>query len=142
MTDFKATYANYLARLAEDNDHNKKTVFDALEAAGVETVTVDFDGEGDSGNVDEPCFQGGKTDTAPSVTIRVTSYRPDGFEEQTQTLPQAVETLCYGYLAQEHGGWENNEGAFGEFVFDVAGRTIRLEFKQRLMEYETYEHSF
>jgi hypothetical protein len=48
MTDFNTTYANYLARLAEDNDHNKKAVFDALEAAGVETVTVDFDGEGDS----------------------------------------------------------------------------------------------
>ena len=37
-------------------------------------------------------------------------------------------------LEQEQGGWENNDGAFGEFTFDVAERTIELEFNGRFTD--------
>jgi hypothetical protein len=49
-------------------------------------------------------------------------------------LPEAAEELCYGYLEQEHGGWENNDGGQGEFTFNVAERRIELDFNARLSD--------
>jgi hypothetical protein len=37
-----------------------------------------------------------------------------------QTIQGAVETLCYDYLDETHGGWGNNDGGFGGFRLDVA----------------------
>ena len=37
-------------------------------------------------------------------------------------------------LEQTHGGWENNDGAYGEFTFDVAERTIKLDFNERISD--------
>jgi hypothetical protein len=48
-----------------------------------------------------------------------------------------VETLAYEVLAMTHCGWENNDGAFGDIVFDVAERTITLEYNER---YSSFEH--
>ena len=42
-----------------------------------------------------------------------------------------LEDLCYELLACAHSGWENNDGAFGVFVFDIAKRSIELEFSAR-----------
>jgi hypothetical protein len=59
-----------------------------------------------------------------------------------QPLRDAIETLCYDYLEQEHGGWENNDGAYGEFQFDVAERTIELEFSSRYTDVHISYNSF
>jgi hypothetical protein len=57
-------------------------------------------------------------------------------------LPEAVEVLCYGYLEQEHDGWENNDGAYGEFCFDVHERTIALELHVRYTDTHSSDHTF
>jgi hypothetical protein len=71
---------------------------------------------------------------AGSTTGKITPRHKD--------LRQAIETLCYGYLEHEHGGWENNDGAYGEFTFDVAGRRIDLEFNARFTDSTLFNHSF
>jgi hypothetical protein len=58
------------------------------------------------------------------------------------SLREAVEELCYGYLEQENAGWENNDGAFGEFNFDVAERRIALDFNQRFIDYTQHDYTF
>ena len=58
------------------------------------------------------------------------------------TLREAIETLCYDYLEESHGGWENNDGAFGEFHFDVAERSVDLEFHGRFSDTFTTNHTF
>jgi hypothetical protein len=45
-------------------------------------------------------------------------------------------------MEQEHGGWENNDGAYGEFQINVADRTIELEFYSRYTDTQKYSHSF
>jgi ParB family transcriptional regulator, chromosome partitioning protein len=45
-------------------------------------------------------------------------------------------------LEETHGGWENNDGAYGEFTFDVANRTITLAYNERHMESDYSEHVF
>ena len=54
----------------------------------------------------------------------------------------AVEALAYAFLEETHGGWENNEGAFGEFTFDVAERTITLDYNERFESSEYSQHLF
>ena len=60
----------------------------------------------------------------------------------TQTVQEAVETLVYDLLRQTHGGWEINDGAYGEFVFDVAERTIKLDHNERYASSEKFSHEF
>jgi hypothetical protein len=50
-----------------------------------------------------------------------------------QSVSDVVEALAYDLLEEEHGGWENNDGAYGEFRFDVTDRTISLAYHERIM---------
>jgi hypothetical protein len=56
-------------------------------------------------------------------------------------LEAAVETLAWDYL-EIHSGWENNDGAFGAFVFEVPDRTVSLEHNERYTEVSTSTHEF
>jgi hypothetical protein len=56
------------------------------------------------------------------------------------SLHDAIETLCYDYLSQTHGGWENNDGAYGTFEFDVQQRSIRLDFDERFTDTNHHSH--
>jgi hypothetical protein len=49
IDEFMASYQNHQKALAEANAINKNAAFDALAAAGIATVNVESDGEGDSG---------------------------------------------------------------------------------------------
>lgn len=66
-------------------------------------------------------------------------------EKETPTegnLYDALETLAYHWLEDEHGGWENNEGAYGDFVVHVEEMMLTLEHNQRIMEVDTSSHTF
>jgi hypothetical protein len=61
---------------------------------------------------------------------------------KVEDLEAAVEELAWDYLYDNHCGWENNDGAFGTFVFNVPGRTITLEHNERYTELNTSTHEF
>ena len=47
------------------------------------------------------------------------------------SLADAIEKLIFDFLGSAHDGWEDNDGAYGEFTFDVVDRTIRLDYNER-----------
>ena len=57
-------------------------------------------------------------------------------------LRDAIDELCFDYLSQEHGGWENNDGGEGEFTFRVEDSSIDLDFVQFYTESTTHSHTF
>jgi hypothetical protein len=59
-----------------------------------------------------------------------------------EKLASAIEILCYDHLEETHCGWENNDGAYGEFLLDVAERTVELEFHERYTATLTENHTF
>lgn len=148
MTDFDNiadSYERHREALAKANEHNKTALFDALAVAGIISVTAEFDGEGDSGQIESVVACTGDAHVplpATQVRLQHSSRQYDRVATTTSPLPEAIETLCYSYLEQEHGGWENNDGAFGTFEFDVARRTIRLEFNGRFTDVATHNHDF
>jgi len=58
------------------------------------------------------------------------------------TVKEAIERLAYDFLEETHGGWENNEGAYGDFLFDVTERTITLNYNERIETSEYTQHVF
>ncbi len=60
----------------------------------------------------------------------------------TVSIADAIERLAYDLLAQTHCGWENNDGAYGDFTFDVAERTITLDYNERYTASEYSQHVF
>ena len=57
-------------------------------------------------------------------------------------MEEAIEILVYDVLNQKHSGWDNNDGAYGEYTFDVAERTITLDYNERHMESDHSMHVF
>ena len=126
---------------------NKAALFEALARIGVARVAVTFDGCGDSGQIESvEAFTAGNAAVALAGGDRIPIRRAlwDGSAAETQelTIAGAIEALAYDLLEETHGGWEDNDGAYGEFGFDVAARTITLEYNERVMETEYHEHEF
>ena len=59
-----------------------------------------------------------------------------------RNLEAAVEGVAWDYLDDLYSGWENNDGAFGSFVFDVPARTVTLEHNERFTDCNTTSHEF
>ncbi len=126
--------------------YNKGVLFEALARAGIQSVTISFDGYGDSGQMEAPvAFDSDAQERAlPPSTIVVKSVDFDAgkLSEKTITVREYIETLAYDLLEGVHEGWENNDGAYGEFQFSLAEQSISLEYHERYTETRDFEHEF
>jgi len=124
---------------------NKKALFSILAEHGITAVIVNFDGYGDSGQIEDITAQAG--DVAVELPDeRIEILRPGwdspDIERQTHTVREAIEALSYDFLAQTHCGWENNDGAYGDFTFNVTEGSITLDYNERYTASENYSHEF
>ena len=124
---------------------NKTTLFDALAAAGVTHVVVSFDGYGDSGQIENIEVKAGDAAVAmPQAEIEIARAVWDQAEPERSliSVADAIEQLAYDFLEQTHSGWEDSDGAYGDFTFDVAARTITLDYNERYTASEYSQHLF
>jgi hypothetical protein len=145
MDAFNAEYTAYEKLAAELHSVNKLSLFAALAAAGITCVIVTFDGYGDSGQMESFEAKAGEDEVEiPGTVVDIARalYGSNQPERITQSLRDAIETLAYAYLEETHGGWENNDGAYGEFVFDVSSGTIQLDYNERYTTSENHIHEF
>jgi hypothetical protein len=143
--EIMGAYEIHCRALAEANALNKTAVFDALASAGITCVVVTFDGEGDSGQIERVQAYAQKGDTKlpfKAIEVAQAAWNAQKLDISSVPLAQAIETLSYDYLEQEHGGWENNDGAYGEFTFHVAERRIELSFNGRFTDSFLSSHTF
>lgn len=145
MADIMAEIASENATRANLRPANKAAVFAALAGAGIATVVVTFDGYGDSGQIESIDARSADADVPlPEETIAIVGivWGRSEPEERTLSVREAIEHLVYDALTETHGGWENNEGAYGEFDFDVPALEIRLDYNERITSSEYYAHTF
>jgi hypothetical protein len=143
MTNSLGPYDHHL--LASVRPGNKEALFDALHGAGITKVIVEFDGCGDSGQIAAiTAFAGDDTIALPATTIEiaVVSWRSPDITRQHLSITEAIEHVVYNYLEEGHYRWENDDGAYGEFTFDVASRKVTLEFNTRYVEVHSEEYEF
>ena len=124
---------------------NKTALFDALATANITAVVVTFDGYGDSGQIENIEAKAGE-EIVPLPLGAIEIARPvwgsNDIDRQSLSIHDAIEALVYGFLGRTHDGWENSDGAYGDFTFDVADRTITLDYNERRMESDYSQHVF
>jgi len=135
----------HTSRAADVLPANKTTLFDALAAAAITIVVVTFDGCGDGGQIENIEVKAGdETVTLPPGTIEIARpvWGSCDIERQTMTIQDVIDALVYAFLGDSHGGWQDSDGAYGDFTFDVAERTITLDYNERRMESDYSQHVF
>jgi hypothetical protein len=135
------------ARLDESiRPENKAALFEALAQVGITTVLVEFDGYGDSGQIEDISAHAGPDIAVnlPERNVEIDRVEYGSLEivRETFTVKEAFERLVYDFLEETHGGWEDNQGAYGDFLFDVAERTITLNYNERIETSEYTQHVF
>lgn len=138
MTDYQTLMADFAARQAERAvqaqgkiQRLKAAIITPLRDAEIARVEIRFEGYGDSGAVEECAFfdAAGSEASCPHATINPiigNGAVPDG-----QSLDAALEQLAYLALERHHPGWENNEGAYGTLIIDVAALSFVLDCQLR-----------
>ena len=145
--DFSGWFAKEARRNALDAEllpANKTVVLDVLAAAAIISVVVTFDGYGDSGQIESIDARDARGEVAvpyAEVTIASATYDAE-VEHKAMSCRDAIEVLAYDLLNATYGGWENNDGAFGEFTFGVAARSITLDYNGRYTAVESYSHEW
>ena len=145
LREFDEKQRAYKALCESIHAANKDALFPILAAAGITSILVRFDGCGDSGQIEEvDVLAGDKPASFPAgqVTIQRAYWGATEAERTESSVNDAVETLVYAFLEETHSGWENNEGAYGEFSFNVAARTITLDYNERYEDSRYTQHSF
>jgi hypothetical protein len=124
---------------------NKATLFDLLAAASITHIIVSFDGCGDSGQIESMEAKAGDATAAiPQVQIEITRavWGQTEPERSLVNVADVIESVVYDCLEDTHSGWEDNDGAYGEFTFDVAAPTITLDYNERYIEIANDQHVF
>jgi hypothetical protein len=145
LSDWETKRATQDRLRAELQPLNKAVLFDALAAADVTLVVVSFDGYGDSGQIENVEVKASDTVIAmPEGTIEIAEAVWDQIQPDRSTISIAdvIERLVYDFLTDTHCGWENNDGACGDFTIDVAARTITLDYNERYTASDYSQHVF
>jgi hypothetical protein len=125
----------------------KDILFDLLQKENVKTFTVSFDGSGDSGQIEDIALENKILDK-PVEGIKIPAGMQYSAEDKVQlwddakTIRDIVDSVCYEVLENACGGWEINDGSYGEFTFDVNKRTAKLDFNERVMEVNSTNYEF
>jgi hypothetical protein len=133
----------FIKRCKSALSENKTALFDAL--AGARTMEVTFNGYADNGQVDQAVIEGEGGDAdiwLINIEIARVEWGNPVVVRETLSVKDAIEKLVYDLLQQTYTGWQNNLGAYGDFVFDVAERTITLNFNERIETSEYTQHVF
>jgi hypothetical protein len=134
------------------NKESLKEICATLFNAGITSVEVHYDGYGDSGSIDElMLFKGDKQlkdeDVAslglPTSTVQEYNYNAksddDKYITKECTLVDKVQDCAYDFLP---GGWEINEGSFGDLKINTETAKATLEHNYRIQETEYSEEEF
>ncbi len=121
--------------------HNLSVLTAEMERLGIETVSVEFDGYGDDGEI-----------TAVSYAPRAPEGRTiEGFQDEVtdgagnwsrqdgepMSFGAAVRNLVYRHLWMNYGGWVNDLGSGG--TAEITKEGLRVHFGRRIKSVE-WEH--
>jgi hypothetical protein len=128
-----------------------KTIFEQLRAAGASSITISFDGSGDSGSIESVDIynadnQRMQIDLTVIYPKEKSTWVDDKWvtetEEKEMPIADALEAYCYDELEKTEIDWYNNDGGFGQMTINLDDKVeIELEVNTRYTEYhsETFD---
>ena len=124
-----------------------------LKTKGVDRITIEYSGYGDSGCIEDIQFieQPRKIDAPGQVhpeRIALSDHRLPGVsaeslrwhEHDPPTVGDVLEDYAYQLLADRHGGWEINEGSRGDMCVNLKEGTVRHTHGEHYQHTEWHEH--
>lgn len=157
MAKVRASMAEAVKSAQSRVKFNKPLLFGALSAHDITSVFVEFDGSGDSGQIDDIGFYRGKSrvsdndktrDSLVEGAVIVNNATWDENKKEwvrstkTPTITELIEHICYDLLEANHGGWEINSGCYGTFVFKTKASEIELELNERVESVEHHNETY
>ncbi len=114
-TDFASTMEKWAAERDAENTEVRAALLVQLRALGVTEVTAEYEGYGDSGNVED-------------ITLQ-----PSGIALPSE-LSSQLDDFAWAFAYQQHPGFENNEGGYGTLAWDLTKDSIDLDHADRFVE--------
>jgi hypothetical protein len=129
-----------------------KEICPLLTALGVTRVVASYDGSGDSGDFQDLCFwfcdpvaqhDSEAMDSSTngrriySAEFRQQHVDPSGANPSPIISPKKFDEFTGALWALLPGGWEINEGSYGEIEIDTIKSKIKHEHNERIIETHT-----
>mgnify|MGYP003649584202 FL=1 len=120
-TDFYAHMLEAQQRAADQRVETRAALLTELRALGVRSIKVQYEGYGDSGNVEDVVV------SPDTITL-------------TEALRRRVEDFGWDFAYALSPGFENNEGGYGELTWSLEADKIDVSHSNRYVETNTTEH--
>lgn len=120
-TDFYAQMLEAQKRAGEERVETRAALLSELRVLGVTSIEVQYEGYGDSGNVEDVVV------TPDTITL-------------TEELRRHVEDFGWDFAYALNPGFENNEGGYGELTWALEADKIDVSHSNRYIASETIEH--
>jgi len=114
-TDFYAQMLESQRHAAEQRVQTRAALLTELRALGVRSIEVQYEGYGDSGNVEDVVV------TPDTIAL-------------TEDLRRRVEDFGWDFAYALSPGFEDNEGGYGTLTWDVTADSITLDQADRYVE--------
>ena len=135
-----------------DAKSEKEALLPELRKRGIVSITIEYDGSGDSGSVESVEAFNEKGDSVPLTDKVKTFVKHSTFDKKTETwgsvdveleltLDDAIEQIASGMINGYFPGWENNDGAYGTVTFNVGEGSLELDHNARYTEVNSYTES-
>ena len=121
VNDFYAQILESQKRAAEQRVETRAALLTELRALGVTGIEVQYEGFGDSGNVEDVVV------TPDTITL-------------AEALRRRVEDFGWDFAYSLSPGFENNEGGYGELLWSLEADRIDVSHSNRYIETNTTEH--
>ncbi|MCD1635918.1 hypothetical protein K7H91_19330 [Martelella mediterranea] len=119
--DFYAQMLESRRRAAEQRVETRAALLVELCALGVTNIEVQYEGYGDSGNIEDVVV------TPDTITL-------------TEEMRRRVEDFAWDFAYLLSPGFENNEGGYGELTWSIETDKIDVSHSNRYIETNTTEH--
>ena len=127
QTEYNAEAKRRAKRLAAAKPH----LLAALKAERIRSVTVEYDGSCDEGQIGEVIATGRN---GKRVLLEATLLLNLDGVRRKHSLATAFELFTWEALAVHHAGFEINDGGYGALKIDVARGTVALDHNERFTD--------
>ena len=121
VNDFYAQMLEAQQRAAEQRVVTRVALLSELRAVGVTKIEVQYEGYGDSGNIEDVVV------TPDTISL-------------SEELRRRVEDFGWDFAYALSPGFENNEGGYGEMTWSLEADKIDVSHSNRYIETKTTEH--
>lgn len=145
MATLFAEMARMQAERAAEVRKIRTDLLGSLRAAGITSVEAHYDAYGDSGNIEQVTLLPELPESErPAAAEAVPLESEVPLDEPPSRLPDAIMTrlqdMLWSTVYALHPGFENNEGGYGDIIWDLATDQIAIEHSDRFVDVNSYSH--